>query len=955
MEGLTRAIHTGLIDRTIPSNMKYRPRLLVNNERLGMQMLKELENHLNACETFDFSVAFIAKSGLAVLKQTLFDLGNKGVKGRLITSTYLGFNSPEMFAELLKFSNLEVRLFEDEHAGFHPKGYLFKEQGLYNVIVGSSNLTQSALQTNKEWNLFLTATENGEIVDEVREAFEKQWQSSIVLTKEWIAKYKETYIPQNIVHEVMQRGITPNKMQKEALDSLRLLREKGKDKAILISATGTGKTFLSAFDVAAYQPKRMLFVVHRENIARAAMRTFKRVIKDKTMGMFTGHEKDHQADYLFTTVQTIAKPEYYEQFRKSTFDYIVIDEVHRAGAPTYQRLMSYFKPEFLLGMTATPERSDDFDIYQLFDYNIAYEIRLSQAMEYDLLCPFHYYGITDLMIDHQIIDDHTQFNDLVADVRVDYIIEKIEQYGHCGDQVKGLIFCSRTKEARTLSELFNQRGYRTTALTGEDSEERRQQAMDDLESGQLQYIFTVDIFNEGIDIPAVNQVVMLRATESAIIFIQQLGRGLRKYPHKDYVVVLDFIGNYEKNYLIPIALSGVRSGNKDDLRHFVMEGSTIVPGCSTIHFDAITKERIFKAIDQVNFSVVRVIKEAYKQLKSKLGHIPSLRDFDTYESIDPLLIFQNKSLGCYHVFLKKYEKDYTIDFDQDQVSDLIYISRSLAAGKRVHELEAIKIAIEDHDHVMQRLKETLKDQYDISMTHYSYDTIINTLTQRFTTGTGANTYKSSIFIDEDQGDYRISRHFLEELENKEFKKQVLELLDFGIHRYKQNYAHHEKDSDLCLYAKYTYDDVCRLLNWHQSVVPLNIGGYKYDERTNTFPVFINYDKDEDISDTTKYEDHLIDQETLVAYSKSGRSLASEEVRKVYDEAHSHIQVHLFMRKNKDDETAKEFYYLGRMHAFGTPQEEIMPQTQKSVVKLFYKLEKPIRKDLYDYITSSVSI
>lgn len=955
MEELQRAIHTSLIDRTIPSNMNYRPRLLVNDLHQGMQLLKELETHLSHCETFDFSVAFIAKSGLAVLKQTLFDLSLKGIKGRLITSTYLGFNSPEMFEELFKFPNLEVRLFEDEHAGFHPKGYLFKEDGFYNVIVGSSNLTQSALQTNKEWNLFLTSSANGEIVDELRHEYEAQWQKSIPLTRDWVADYKKTYHPQRIVQDLSPRGITPNKMQREALDSLQLLRQKGKDKALLISATGTGKTFLSAFDVAAYKPKRMLFVVHRENIARAALKTFKRVIRDKTMGMFTGSEKDNQADYLFTTIQTISKKEHYEQFKKSAFDYIVIDEVHRAGAPSYNRLLNYFKPEFLLGMTATPERSDDFDIYKLFDYNIAYEIRLSQAMEYDLLCPFHYYGITDLMINNESIDDHSVFNDLVSDVRVDYIIENIEKYGYCGDQVKGLIFCSRTKEAKTLSSLFNERGYQTLALTGEDNEETRRQAMDDLEAGKLEYIFTVDIFNEGIDIPSVNQVVMLRATKSAIIFIQQLGRGLRKYQDKDYVVVLDFIGNYENNYLIPVALSGSRSGNKDDLRHFVMEGSTIVPGCSTIHFDTITKERIFKSIDQANFSVVKHIKEAYVNLKKKLGHIPSLEDFDTYDSIDPLLIFQNKSLGCYHVFLKKYEKDYHVDFDHDQINDLIYISRNLAAGKRVHELEAIKIAIEDHDHIMKRLKQTLKEQYAIDMPHYSYETIINTLTQRFTTGTGAKTFKSSVFIDEDHDDYRISRHFLEECEHPDFKKQVLELLDFGIHRYTQNYAHHEKESDLCLYAKYTYDDVCRLLNWNKSIVPLNIGGYRYDSRTNTFPVFINYDKEEDISDTTKYEDHLIDQETLVAYSKSGRSLSSQEVQKVYDEDHSHIQIHLFIRKNKDDETAKEFYYLGRMHAFGTPVEEIMPQTNKTVVKLFYKLEKPIRQELYDYIISPSSL
>ena len=521
-----------------------------------------------------------------------------------------------MFKKILKYNNIEIKIFEGK--GFHPKGYIFHKDKQTDIMIGSSNLTQSALAVNQEWNLFFSSDVQKDIVLKVEEEFDKQWKQSISLTEEWIEEYQKVYV-KPVRHETIKisKEIKPNYMQKNALESLDNLRNNNKDKALLISATGTGKTYLAAFDVKAVHPKRMLFVVHRRSIALKAMETFKTIIKDKSMGLFSGDTKEINCDYVFSTIQTIYKPENRQLFPKEEFDYIIIDEVHKAGANSYQELVNYFKPQFLLGMSATPERSDDFDIYKMFDYNIAYEIRLQQAMEYDLLCPFHYYGITDMTIDDHVIDDKSDFNLLVDEKRVDYVIDKINDYGYSGDRVHGLIFVSRKEEAHRLSEMFNQRGFNTYALTGEASEKQRQEAMDSLESnedGSLDYIFTVDIFNEGIDIPKVNQVVMLRSTQSSIIFIQQLGRGLRKNNEKDYVVVIDFIGNYEKNFFIPIALSGNTNFNKDNLRRFVSEGNLIIPGASTIQFDEISKKRIFKAIDLARFNDIKYIKDSYKEL-----------------------------------------------------------------------------------------------------------------------------------------------------------------------------------------------------------------------------------------------------------------------------------------------------------------------------------------------------
>ena len=770
--------------------------------------------------------------------------------------------------------------------------FIFHTGDHRDIIVGSSNLTQTALESNQEWDLFFTSHENGELASQVSNEFDIQWELSTPLTNEWIESYKETYVkPVRPTSAQSSKTIKPNKMQEEALKSLKNLRDNNKDKALLISATGTGKTFLSAFDVRRFKPKRLLFVVHRRNIAEAALRSFKYLIPNVSMGIFSGNTKETDSDFIFSTVQTIHKKEYREMFNRDAFDYIIIDEVHRAGAQSYQDIVDYFKPKFLLGMSATPERSDDFDIYEMFDHNIAYEIRLVQAMEYNLLCPFHYYGITDMTIDGIEIDDKSEFNILTSELRVDYIIEKINEYGYSGDRIHGLIFCSRKDECEKLSQLFNMRGYKTIALTGESSEEMRQKAIDSLESNDensLDYIFTVDIFNEGIDIPKVNQVVMLRPTESAIVFVQQLGRGLRKNDSKEYVVIIDFIGNYEKNFLIPVALSGQTNYNKDSLRQFVFEGSLITPGASTIQFDQITEKRIYQSIDAANFTQVRLIKDSYKQLKEKLGRIPRLKEFEQYGAIDIQLMFQNKSLGCYHTFLSKYEKDYHIHFSTLEEKYLQFISSKLSSGKRVEELEAIKLIINKRTNLLTHLKETLNSDYKIELPDVGIETISNILSQNFMTGSSKKTFEKAVFLDEN---FESSPQFLKLLNNEDFKNQVMEVIEYAIDKNKKEYSNRYKNTDFCLYSKYTYEDVCRLLNWEKNIVPLNIGGYFYDIRTNTLPVFINYDKDESVVDTQKYADHFIDAQNFVAMSKSNVRITNPGMEKFVKAAENKTNIY----------------------------------------------------------------
>ena len=957
---IRKANETGFINNLFESNLALSPKLIINDYSKGSKVLNDIIYELNRCNEFFISVAFITSSGLVPLLETLKTLNKKGIKGKIITTDYLNFSEPKALMKLLEFTNIEVRVFDKEN--FHTKGYIFKYDDYYKVLVGSSNLTQTALTKNKEWNLKVSSYDDGSLTKEVITDFSKLWDEANELTLDWIKTYEKIYKKQieytkrTTVPNINQYKLRPNKMQITAINNLTKLHESNEHKALLISATGTGKTYLSAFELRNYNPKKALFIVHREQIALQAMESYKNVFGDsKTMGILSGSRKEIDKDIIFCTIQSLSKDDILHSFKKDEFDYIIIDEVHKAGAFSYQKIVNYFTPDFLLGMTATPERSDDFDIFKMFNYNIAYEIRLKQALEEDLLCPFHYFAVSDLTINGKEVDDKTEFRYLIAEERVNHIIDKISFYGYCGDRVKGLMFCSKKEEAIELSNIFNERGYNTIALTGDDSQEDREKAIQRLEQDErenaLDYIFTVDIFNEGVDIPSVNQVVMLRPTQSAIIFVQQLGRGLRKNKSKDYVIVIDFVGNYDKNFLIPIALSGDRSLNKDTLRKYISEGSRIIPGCSTINFDEVSKKKIFDSIDKANFNDIKMLKEGYKQLKQKIGRIPHLQDFDDYESIDPLRIFDNKSLGSYYVFLKKYEKEYTIELNDTEKLFLEFISRKLASGKRPHELILLKSILSGNNNLMTHLSKDLKELYNIDFTTLTKNNVVNVMTNEFPTGSGKKTYAKCVFIKKDGNDYAVSDIFNELLKNNDFKTIVSELIQFGISRYEKNYSNKYMNTCFELYQKYTYDDVCRILEWEKGEVPLNIGGYKFDKTTKTYPIFVNYDKHEDINDTINYEDRFISESKLIAISKSGRTASSDDVAQVYNAEKDNVSIYLFVRKNKDDKISKEFYFIGKIKAVGEPHEFTMKNTTKTAVEIQYQLLTPVRTDIYEYITS----
>jgi len=971
IDEIKQGIQTGYIDSSINSNLAFRPELIFNDYKKGKKVLSSIEEELQRCSEFCISVAFITLSGITPLLQTLSELEKRGIPGKVLTTDYLVFSEPAAIEKLASLKNIEVKMFcsNQEIGGFHTKGYIFRKEEVYRIIIGSSNLTSNAITVNKEWNTKIVSTQRGAVVQEVLGEFNNLWVDEHTLPYEQfieeyriryrIAKEQKKIARSQEIPTLEAYKLKPNKMQIAFIQNLEALRKQGASKALLISATGTGKTYAAAFALRNMNPSKVLFLVHREQIAKQAIRSFKNVFgKSKTLGLLSGTSKDSKSDFLFSTMSMMAKQEIRQQFKIEEFDVIVIDEAHRTGAKSYQEIMEYFQPKLWLGMTASPERTDDFDVFNAYDHNIAYEIRLQQAMEEDLLCPFHYYGIQDIEIEGYGIDENTEkinFGLLTSDERVTHIISKAEYFGCCGDRVKGLIFCSSKKEAKELSEKFNLRNYKTLSLTGEHSQEVREKAIERLVNDtckdRLDYIFTVDIFNEGIDIPEVNQVIMLRPTQSPIVFVQQLGRGLRKSEDKEFVMILDFIGNYRNNFMIPIALSGDRSYNKDSLRKYVAEGNKIIPGSSTIHFDEVTRKRIYESIDVSNFNDVRIIKESYQQLKFKLGRIPSLLDFEEHGEIDVIRIFENQSLGSYYKFLTKYEKEYSIRISERAEKYLEYISKKFASGKRVHELQMLKRLLTYKKGLLKLLGQDLQETYGIQMSDITKRNLVNVFTNEFATGGAKSTYEDCIFIEKEDDDYIISTSFNKELKDINFLNMVMELVEFGLYRNKTNYCQRYQDTNLQLYSKYTYEDVCRLLEWEKAEVALNIGGYKYDSKTKTYPVFINYHKEDSIQDTVKYEDRFLNPSTLIAISKSGRTITSEDVKTALNADLLGVQMELFVRKNKDDKTSKEFYYLGKIKATGKTHQFVMNNTSKTAVEIEYNLVTPVQEDIYDYITN----
>ncbi len=981
---LRSGFETAFIDGTYASNLAYKPQFVSNNYKEGKKVLSSIEEELLVCDQFQISVAFITMSGITPLLQTLKELEKRDIQGEILTTNYLNFSEPRALEKLNSLKNITLKMYDVEASGegFHTKGYIFKEEEIYRIIIGSSNITSAALTSNREWNTKMVSTEQGELAQSIVTEFKELWTSKHALSfEEFYEGYKEKYkiikhqkeiVKQAKIPSIEKYTLQPNMMQVNFISNLRKILEAGEERALLISATGTGKTYASAFAMRELGFKRVLFLVHRGQLARQTKKSYERVFGESvSMGLVGAGYQEYEKDYVFAMVQTLNRDNHLYQYKPDEFDCIILDEAHHSAANTYQKVMKYFRPRLWLGMTATPDKRDDDmegkNIYEIFHYQIAYEIRLQQAMEENMLCPFHYFGISDIsLLDEKQIKakkmTERDFNLLTGDERVRHIIAQANYYGYSGDRVKGLVFCSRIDESEELSAKFNEAGFRTIALNGSATEEERASAferlaMDESEATEnmqpLDYIFSVEILNEGVDIVEVNQVIMLRPTESPIVFIQQLGRGLRKADGKEYVVVLDFIGNYNNNFMIPVALSGDRTYNPDTIRKYVLSGNSTIPGASTVHFDEVAKDKIFSSIDRIR-GMKSIIRESYITLKNRLGRVPYLLDFYENGEVDPLVII--REYKSYQLFLESVEKELYVGkiSEQEQIT-LEYLSKTVLAGTRPYELEILKCFLHNEVINVDTIKEEFQVKYGYKINMASFQDAVNVLQGHFVSKEEEYLRYSRLEIISDSKAQMLQRMrgFTERLRHMEFYKQVSDIIEVGLRRYNDKYASKvTEDNPFVLYEKYSRRDVSLLMNCGKDLSSTMYGMKRIGE--DVF-IFVTYHKEENANEDKNYVDGKPDyadtfEDNMIFRwdSQIGRGINSSYMADVITASHKHLFV-----KKSDAET--NFYYMGLFDVVDVKADKKKDNNgkERDITKVKMKMKHPVRDDLLRYLQSNI--
>lgn len=952
MDKLLAGIETSLINRERQSDSYYQHILINNRDHTMLNMIKKL---LRECDEFYFSVAFVTMSGVQLLKKTLIDAKERGVTGKIVTGNYLYFTDPEAIKQLGSFDNIETKISYNDD--LHTKGYFFRIKDEWKIIVGSSNLTTNALMKNNEWNLLVTSKDKGKIVDDSISTFNTLFESSRNLNDvidDYISKYTRRNEHKRRIDILAQRehivgDIVPNRMQLEALKSLKELRSTNETKGLIISATGSGKTYLSAFDVKAVNPKKCLFVVHSNNILEDAKKTFETVINDKKMGIFNGEKKeiDDDVEYIFANISTLSKEDTLPYFNKNEFDYIIIDEVHKAGANSYRKIIDYFTPKFLLGMSATPERNDEFNVYELFDHNVAYEIRMKEAINQDLIVPFHYYGVTDIYSNEK---NDVEFNEISINDRVTNILNKSELYGYHGDKVRGLIFVSRIDEAVAIANVINTTDKRAIALTGKNSTSEREEvirriALTKNDDDYIDYIVIVDIFNEGIDIPSINQVLLLRETQSKIIYVQQIGRGLRKRDGKDYLVIIDFIGNYKNNFLIPSALSGENSFDLDKVKNIVIDGTVYCPDGCTLEFEKVAQdivlENISKNLKAGNASLKKLFITDFKLLEQRLDRMPLLMDFYENNLFSPEHIVKikhkNKTLG-YNESLEQLF-NYELNLSDKAKFYLKVLYSEFSIMKRVHEsvilrsllkssktIEELNSEIEELLHVDNQMFYTKNAIDHLSDDTFDVDNTRVAFRSKSPSGNLAIIDKGHNILSEFRDLY------INELYFKILVDDLIETnINYSLYQYRQN-GH----IPLSLHHEYVRKEIFHLIGDDHNQGISN-KGYRYFKNTNSVYILTSLER-------ADYANKLISPELFLWSSQTQRVYGKSEMET--DLANNLKTTHIFLRKSDGE----NLYYMGTAKVVSWRQET----TEKNgkiypIIKYEMKFDNLIPDYLYSYL------
>lgn len=944
-----------VMDNLIVSNDSYHQ--LITND-FSRTMYEELTSSLSNCRSFLFSVAFINYSGLQLLLRALTESENKNIKGKVITSDYLNFTDTKSLRKLKEFKNIDTKIYLAQHdRGFHSKAYIFEYEDSYKIIVGSSNITQSALKSNVEWNVKIITKADHPFTVKVIHEFEELWLETTVIDDRFLTEYERLIQMINESNEkekeifYQDHEIIANTMQIKAIENLRWLREHGEKRALVVAATATGKTYMSAFDVKHYKPNRVLFIVHREDILNKAEISFKKILgAGIETGFLTGSRRDVSKRYLFSTIQTLSK--HYQEFSQDEFDYIIFDEAHHACAPTYRNVMEYFKPKFTLGMTATPERMDEMNLFDLFDNNIALEIRLREAMETNLVVPFHYFGVTEVdginleNVDIENADEMTRI--LCVSSRVEYVIEKMVHYGFDGNRRKILGFCASIAHAEYMAEQFNLRGISSHCVTGQTDVRERERILNELESDSdpLEVVFTINVFNEGIDIPSVNEILLLRPTNSAIVFIQQLGRGMRKFKNKEYLTVLDFIGNYRRSFLIAIALSGSRYYDKDSLKVSVKEDFRDIPGPSYVQMDTIAKERILKQLELENFNSTQYLREELKAFQAQIRRTPYfLVDYESFDgSPDPIKFMDKK--GSYYDFIcgsLAANDEFCVYKNDAEFLKLIRQLSFFLPLKRPHEFVLLKSLIETSitkTDFVTKMKSHL-ETVDLSTCVHAIDNLL----LKFKDNSQRNRSFKMIRINDDN--IETTHDFNLQLSTQLKRRIIVDILQYGLVRYQREFGNTNYGIPFFkLFQQYQMVDAALLSNFEKAHSSYRGAGLLANG-SDLF-LFVDLKKDAKIRPEIDYDDVLYSPDQFQWQTPNNTKPSSERGKNVIFNKERGIHLHLFVRKLRNlDKAIQTYIYLGETESVS------YKGTQPITVQM--KILNTIPNSLFTELTTNVVV
>ena len=974
--------------------------LIINEKAKFRNFFIYLKQELLNCKKFYFIVSFIRYSGIQLLISTLDELEKQGIQGEIITSVYLNITDSKALQKLLSYKNIKVKIYNNSSESFHTKAYLFEKEKYHSVVIGSSNISQSALYSAEEWNVKLTDSSFFNIYGKSLNQFEKLWHSNeaIELTQDFIdeyEKYKKSVNVQNTFDyrktKIEQENeFVPNSMQKRVLQKLKETRINGNKKGLVISATGTGKTYLAAMDIKQFfeinsntenklfkindkksktSNIKFLFIAHREELLENAINVFSKILKiDKNeFGRIYGGLKEIDKSIIFASIQSLRNC--YNEFKPSFFDYIIVDEFHHSMSDSYLKTLSYFNPKFLLGLTATPKRMDGKDILSLCDYNVVDEIGIKEALEEDLIVPFHYFGVNDYTINYDNIpykngkyNEKILLENLLLNTRTDYIVEKINKFGFDGNELSAVAFCQNIEHAFFMKEEFSKKGYKSAVITANTSSNERSEILEKFKNKKIEILCVVDILNEGIDIPTINLLLFLRPTMSSTIFIQQIGRGLRKAKNKDFVTIIDFIGNHKKDYLL-INYFSSEVDNKDTL--FTKKEKIIneiknqfsnIPKSCYVELDRICQNRIIEKIEKINFSSKNILKEMYLDYKAEIGksenEILKVSDFDTNVEL-----FQELSLklGSFYNAQLQFEnpeilKQNKISLNSEEIEFLAYLEKKLTIVEPFtylivkylinNDFINLEIIVDEYKNYFN-IKDDFQKEYVINriFTELVEDKILekNSKNRLFKISKKYN----KIFENKRENNDEINLKLID-LDNSQntnynFKNRLEDLLYLGLSEFKKNNNLSIFNENILIpYKKYKRIELQILLD---SKVPKGSWRAGYANTDKDICLFATIDKTHILQENLKYDNSLFADDIIQWISQPKTAHTSSVGKMFINHKKLGYNVHIFIRKFAfmDGNKTNPFIYLGKADYYKSSGDKPM--------RILWKLEKKIPQEL----------